>query len=281
MIERIIQFGDNAEITGVLTTPDIIGDKNKPAILLLNAGFIHRVGFNRFNTDIARYLSESGFTSLRFDLHGLGDSARFSGKGSFNSQALIDFHAATDTLLKKSGSTKCIIIGLCSGADYAHTVAINDQRICGVVLLDGYAYPTLGFYFRDYIPGLLKPLKVLRFLFRKVTPHHDKKKCTFSDIPQLPSGQDIYIREFPPKKKIEKEIQLLVDRGTELFYIYSGGVPIYYNYEGQFNAMFRKINFKNKLAYSYFPDADHTYTLTESRDELTTTINNWLKNRFA
>lgn len=279
MIEQIVQFGNNAELTGVLTNSEINDTVNKPAILLLNAGFIHRVGFNRFNTDFARTLSESGYTSLRFDLHGLGDSARFDGKGTFDSQALIDFRAAVDTLLEKSGITKCVIIGLCSGADYAHIVAIMDHRICGVVFLDGYAYPTVGYYLHDYLPGILNPFKLIRFLLRKAATFYRMKLCK-AEISKVPSEQ-VYIRNFPHKKKTEKEIQLLIDRGTELLYIYSGGIPIYYNYKGQFNAMFKKINFKKKVVNFYFPEADHTYTLVDSRNKLATTIHSWLKNRFG
>lgn len=278
MIERILLFGTRAELTGVLTKPEESAEKkNKPAILLLNAGFLHRVGFNRFNTDIARLLSQSGFSSLRFDLHGLGDSANYDGKRPYDDQTLIDINEAIDILLKKTGASHCILIGLCSGADYSHTVAVNDSRVCGAVLLDGYAFPTFGFYLRDYGPGVLNPLKIINFIGKKFF-YSRKTKSSNADLSNNES--EIYVRSFPPKKKIMNEIQQLIDRDVYLYYIYSSGVPIYYNYANQFRDMFRSLKFKDKISHSYMTNADHTYTRIDLRKKLLRSIINWIESKF-
>ncbi len=278
MIERILLFGAGAELTGILTKPEESVEKIiKPAVLLLNAGFLHRVGFNRFNTDMARLLSRSGYSSLRFDLHGLGDSANYDGKLPYDEQIFIDIKDAIGVLLEKTGASHCILIGLCSGADYSHTVAVNDPRVCGVVLLDGYAYPTLGFYLRDYVPGVLNPLKIIKLIRKKIF-YSRKTKLSNSDLSN--DENEIYVRSFPPKKKIISEIQQLIDRDVYLYYIYSSGVPIYYNYAHQFWDMFRSLKFKDKVSHSYIAGSDHTYTLISLRMKLLSSIISWIESKF-
>jgi pimeloyl-ACP methyl ester carboxylesterase len=279
MNEQILQFGTGKELMGVFTRPCDTQKNASTALLLLNAGLLHRVGFNRFNTDLARQLVKYGFSSLRFDLHGLGDSTKFNGKGSYDTQTLIDITDAIDILLEKSNAEKCILVGLCSGADIAHVVAVNDPRVGGVVFLDGYAFPTLGFYLYDYGPSLFNPYKITKFIFKKIAATIPSKKNKTTDVNENLKTA-IYTREFPSRKKITSEVQQLIDRGTELYYIYSGGVPVYYNYEGQFRAMFRKVQFKNKVSYNFLKEADHTYTLLNPRQKLMTLITEWMKKKF-
>ena len=73
MIERPLYFGERSNLLGVLTAP-AAPHPGSPAVILLNAGLLHRVGPNRLHVDVARRLAEAGFTSLRFDMSGVGDS---------------------------------------------------------------------------------------------------------------------------------------------------------------------------------------------------------------
>jgi hypothetical protein len=271
-------FGASNELTGIITKPDTKSHLNI-AVCLLNSGFIHRVGFNRFNTDFARKIVNYGLTSLRFDLHGLGDSARYDGKRGYNEQVTIDIRDAVSVVLEKSGAKQCILVGLCSGADYAHVAAVLDSRICGVVFLDGYAYHTLRFLYNDYKPALVKPWKILKFIINLLTKL--KKSRTMSvllDTEKL--GNTNYIREFPSKATVMKEIKYLVNRGVQLYYVYSGGIPIYYNYENQFRDMFRSVDFKEMVEYNYISEADHTYTLISVRKKLMDMVITWIVQRY-
>src|SRR5205085_6183975 len=69
--ETLCRFGADSHLFGVLTEP---GEKRDlPAVILLNAGSIHRVGPSRLYVRIARELAQDGFASLRLDHEGLGD----------------------------------------------------------------------------------------------------------------------------------------------------------------------------------------------------------------
>ena len=48
---------------------------NAPTMVILSSGILHRPGASRLYVQIARALAEDGFTSLRFDFSGIGDSA--------------------------------------------------------------------------------------------------------------------------------------------------------------------------------------------------------------
>ncbi len=87
MIEKIALFGESRNLVGVITQP---GDGPAPdfAFVLLNAGVIHHVGPNRINVKLARRLADSGFTVMRFDLSGIGDSRASQSTLSFEAQAV-------------------------------------------------------------------------------------------------------------------------------------------------------------------------------------------------
>lgn len=276
MIERVFNFGVNNDLSGILTLPDKY-NSTTPSILFLNAGFLHKTGFNRFNTELARNLSDRGFSSFRFDLHGLGDSGQCNVVSSYDDLVIEDIKSAINTISQTLSSERFVVIGLCSGADYAHLAATLEHRITGLILLDGYAYPTLGFYLRDYGPGILKPINVIRFLINRFS-----KFLTSSTASTTYTSKEnpIYIRSFPDKKKIMNDIQNFIDRQVELFYIYSGGIPIYYNYSNQFFDMFRSLKNKHKISHCYLEEADHTYTIVSIRQKLMALITDWLINKY-
>ncbi len=272
MIERVLNFGINNALSGILTSPDPEHFKrHTPSIIFLNAGFLHKTGFNRFNTELARQLSLSGYNSLRFDLHGLGDSATCPPSVKYETQVITDIQQAIDQVTSKSEAEKCIIIGLCSGADFAHAAALKDKRITGLILLDGFAYHTLGYYIRDYGPGIINPYRSIRFVLKKF-----RKRFSSIHSENRYQSNEVYIRSFPPKKKITKELQELIDRGVNLFFIYSGGIPLYYNYANQFFDMFRSVDFKGKVSHRYIKEADHTYTILSVREKLKNSIADWI-----
>lgn len=273
MNEKVLTFGHSNHLIGILGIPEIGLDNSvKSAVLFLNAGLLHHVGPYRMYVDIARKLTSHGLFTFRFDISGIGDSTLPQLGKIDPDQNIKDIQSAMDLLENQHGINKFKLIGLCSGADDSHKVGINDPRITDMVLLDTYGYPTLNFYIHDYLPFFTHPRKWLPKLFRftkKFIKSHVKEKHTSVN------KEPIYIRNFPPRNQIENEINLLTNRGVRLLYIYSGGVPIYYNYAKQFRDMFPNVDHK-KIDLLYFAKADHTYTQISHRNELITKISNWV-----
>jgi len=216
-------------------------------------------------------LAAMGFIVFRFDLSGLGDSLMIKGDVPYMERAVADIQEAMNFLSETKRKSKFVLIGLCSGADNAHPVAVLDPRVSGVVSIDGFGYRTWGFYKRHFGPRrVLNPWKWKNFLQRKYY-------SAFSgNIERSP----IYKRKFPLKEKIGIDLTHLINRGTNLLYIYSSGAYNYYNYREQFNDMFKNFEFQDKLQIVYFKKADHTFTLMETRQKLITSIINWLQDRY-
>lgn len=279
MIEKVYTFGKDASLIGVLTDPDAVPPKlGVPAVLLWNAGLLHRVGPYRLYVDLARKLASMGFLVFRFDVSGKGDSETHKDSRAYKQRSASDIREAMDFLSTKKGVDEYVLIGLCSGADDAHSATVLDSRVSGAVFLDGYGYRTWGFYVHHYGPRLLSLKKWKNFLKRK---HSSLLVGTREEENEADLMNKILERKFPPKKNVLADLVELVARGVNQLYIYSGGVEYgYYNYRGQFKDMFRSIDFQDKLQLEYFNEADHTYSRLRDRDKLMTTISRWMSTYY-
>ena len=263
-MENIAIFGSRSCV-GILSEPRALR-QNVPAVIILNAGLLHSVGPYRLHVSLARNLSDRGFYVLRFDLAGIGDSGPRSNALSERENALTDMQAAMDFVTTKTGISEFVFMGLCSGADHAHQIAVADLRVKGVVALDGYAYPTVGFYLRKFTKHIREPSRVF-----------DIFKLRLSNIFLGESAEDgeYDFGQFPPRKRVAREMTSLVERGVNMLYVYSGAWPSF-NHVRQFEKMFPSVDFQNKLAVVNLVQADHTYTLLEDRAELVDTVLEWM-----
>src|SRR5690242_20829696 len=117
---------------------------------MLNSGILHRVGSCRLHVQVARALSVAGFSTLRFDYSGVGDSDSRRDTLPFEQSAVVETQEAMDYLTRTKGVQRFVLMGLCSGADMSHDTAVADERVTGLVLIDGWVHRTLGHYIRHY-----------------------------------------------------------------------------------------------------------------------------------
>ena len=275
MPEKIIQFGDENNMLGIVSLPEII-DENKPAILILNSGLIHRVGPYRMSVEIARNLAKQGFIVFRFDLPNVGDSSGYKTSKNYQQRTIHEIKSAIDVISQRYKSNKFVSLGLCTGAMNSHIIAVNDKRVISAVMLDAYAYPTFKFLYKRYshkVIKLLNPLfisSLLAKLFKK--NHHDN---------QVSEMDEVSYWELPDKKEIESELKQLAERNVDLLYIYTGGSLYYYNYKHQFRDTFKSIDFKSHLDVELFEKIDHTFTLQRDRDFLFEFLQNWIVRKYS
>jgi hypothetical protein len=114
IIERIARIGPDERLLGIVTLP-AAPRPGAPAMLLLNAGVVHRIGPHRLNVKLARGLAQHGITSIRIDLSGLGDSPAAGGTSHFGEQALRDLQAAMAHLEQTQGIRRFVVFGLLLG----------------------------------------------------------------------------------------------------------------------------------------------------------------------
>ena len=128
--ERVLSFGGSGSLHGVLTEPapeDRLD--GVPAVLFWNVGTNHHVGPHRVYVDLARRLAQLGFTSLRFDTSGLGDSAASRDDTRPDAERNVaDVREAMLTVKKQRGFERFVLVGFCSSVDAAHAVGVAGAR---------------------------------------------------------------------------------------------------------------------------------------------------------
>jgi alpha-beta hydrolase superfamily lysophospholipase len=135
--ERPVVFSvRDRPLFGILTPAEPGRAKaGRPAILLTNAGCVNRSGPHRLYVTMARRWANLGFDVLRVDLSGIGDSPVAPGERenlTYPPSALDDLRAAMHAL----GHERVVIVGLCSGGDYAFQLGAHDSGVAGALLLN-------------------------------------------------------------------------------------------------------------------------------------------------
>ena len=136
MIEKAVKFGNFKTLIGVVTEPELPGENTRPAVILANAGLIHRVGPNRVYVKLARSLARQGYLVLRFDLSGIGDSLPRPDLMPVEQFTIDDVVQAMDFLTAAYQVQHFTLIGHCSGSYHSFRTAAQDQRAIAVVMIN-------------------------------------------------------------------------------------------------------------------------------------------------
>jgi len=250
-MEYAKRFGADNNLVGIVNIPEA-ARAGRPAIVFVNGGFLHRVGPYRLYTETARELEALGFHTMRFDLSGLGDSATFSYKGEFVEQAQRDIKAAID-FLKSSHSCEAIVLaGLCSGADDALDMALADDRVGGLLLLDGAGFRTKRFHFHraihHYGRRVFRKQRWLRMAARVCrragVPIREKKHVEIREANET-------MRSKRSAADLRSAVATLAQRGVKQHFLFTGGVFSYYNYRGQLFDMLKGLEWADQTEISY------------------------------
>lgn len=282
MIERAVTFGENSSLVGILAEPT--PEKrwpNAPMAVFLNSGIIHRVGASRLYVQIARQLADHGVTSLRFDYSGIGDSGSRKDSLTFKESATVETREAMTWLEKTKGGNAFALIGLCSGADMAYFVTLEDPRVTALVQLDPFAYRTPKWYLRHYAPRVLNPAVWIHSVRVRVREFRDRLEST-SDGDEASS---VYIppeyrRVFPPRTEVESGLARLADRGVRFFVSITGNEAAI-NYPEQYEESFPGVDFADRLHVDYIPNADHTFTNVAHQEFMAARILGWYRENFG
>ena len=283
MRETAVLFGPGGSLAGIVTEPNR-GVTGRPAVLLLNAGLLHRIGPSRVYVRMARMLASAGFMVLRFDFSGIGDSDRCRDDVPRPEGVLREAREAMKFLAESRGVDQFVTIGLCWGATSAFRIACHDPRVVAAVMIDWYAYRTFGYYLHHYGARLFK-VKPWYGFFAGRSPAGRRLRRTFGVGGGHQTGNPLgmsYARQFPPKKAVLSDLHGLAGRGVDLFFIYSGGgMENWYNYRAQFKHMFPSLRSNKRMRVEFFGEADHTFTLLRHQDALVTAIDGWARTVFA
>ncbi|MCH7653577.1 MAG: alpha/beta fold hydrolase, partial [Chloroflexi bacterium] len=137
MREEAVLFGKGGSLVGVVTDQETSkGPGDGVAVILLNSGVLHHVGPGAIYVKIARLMAKLGFTSLRFDYSGIGDSGVRMDDVPFETSSILEAQEAMDYLEATRGVRRFILMGICSGAVASFEAAEADERVVGAVLMN-------------------------------------------------------------------------------------------------------------------------------------------------
>jgi len=253
----------------------------RPVVLLLSSGLLSNTGPYRLYVRLARHLASIGFDSFRFDLSGIGDSPRSTNSLPRAEQQIRDIAVAMDYLEGKFESSTYVAMGICTGADNAHRAMLADHRVIGAVGVDGYYYKTpryyLNYLFKQLPMRLLKRERWQKKLIELSSAARDR----LSDRKAINNQPDTvpYRWDVPDREKTAADYHAFIGRDVNKLCIFTASWP--YNYLQQHSDAFPDVSFGDNVQVRYFENAAHVFPLAQERDLLTTTISDWLLERFG
>ncbi|MBS0454281.1 MAG: alpha/beta hydrolase [Proteobacteria bacterium] len=292
--ESALTFGPEGTLIGVLTEPETThpGAASGIACLLLNVGINHRVGPRRINVKAARRLADAGIASLRFDLSGVGDSRASGGSEDFRAQALADMRAALDQLQSATGATRFLLFGICSGAANALILALGDTRVIGLVMLDGYIFPSKGvrierklrrwaaFPFnpalRSNYAGWMDWVAWARAPGDAQARSKALGRLLGRSSPTSTEDTGLYQANAPEYAAPEfaRDINALVARNVDVYMMYSVTINTV-DHDRDLMRELRGEPFMSKVRYKFWPEVDHTVTSLAAQRDLLDEVCSW------
>lgn len=255
MKERVHLFGSHGGLVGV-RCDQVEGPRpGHPFVLFANVGLNHRVGPNRIWVDLARRLARAGFSSLRFDLSGRGDSEARSDARSDRERGVLDTVEAMDFLGSRGGGERFVIVANCSGVDSLHATALSDRRVVGAVAIDGYAYRNFGYWLRRRTICLLQPSRFKRWLRRSQAEKQGRRRGAGE-------AQEVWVRDIPTQAAFASALGEFQSRGVRLLLVFTGGADQAYNHQGQFEESFGP---RAGVEVDFYPRSDHLFSAVSDR----------------
>lgn len=277
--EQAILLGARKSLVGVIAQAATRADADeRPTIVILNSGIIHRIGPNRMGVALARVLAAAGHVVLRFDLSGIGDSDARTDSLQPLDAALADIKEALDALEAARGVRRVILLGLCSGADHAAIYGGSDPRVVGLVLLDPAIPPTRRYRLRYWMwrmrwlgGRLSSPRSTARLVSRLLRRDAADVDDEAQDIPMTPSLDSREVRDF-----LEQAYRRAIDSRLQMLAVFTAGRGDRHNYRTQMLEAFPNLRFGERLQLEYFDDSDHVFTSRANRARLTELLLGWI-----
>jgi pimeloyl-ACP methyl ester carboxylesterase len=270
MREEATQFGEAGTLVGIITSgPQAAADK--PGVILLNPGIVHRAGPGRIYVKIARALASRGFTVLRFDFSGIGDSSVRLDNRRFEESSLDETRAAMSFLHTTRGCDRFILIGGCSGAAVSLETAGLDRRAVGVIAInfparadkeDPAAHRHDGHYYWNFA---LRSLKSWRKL---LTGQSDYRKISRALAQTAKRNFFDRNQESVSGRQFRAKLWALAARQVHLAFICSKGDPLLDDLRQAGGKDFKQLCAQGKVACEIISGSDHTFSSLSDQERL-------------
>ena len=255
-------------------------------MIFFNAGLVHRVGPGRLYVDLARQLAAQGWTCLRFDHAGIGDSPARSDQLPAEKAAVFEAIEAMDALTRHAGITRFVLAGMCAGTPTAFRAGVLDRRVEAVVLLNAVlgdramvdekalqemtARKVAHSYMTDKI---FRPRSWLRLLSGKTSPRRIfamlfRARRSSATRTQQPIEAD--------SASVLNDLAALAARGTRVLLLFGERTGVRQYFGMKFEPHLSAINHSGRLTLAILAGGDHAFTTLALQDEVRMRVSAWL-----
>jgi dienelactone hydrolase len=275
--EQVYLLGKQHTLVAIMTraSGNAVASNQKPTVVILNTGIVHRVGHHRMFVALSRALAGIGFNVLRFDFAGIGDSEpRTEGLSPLDS-SLADIGEVLDWLQHERGVSRIVMIGLCSGADHAILHSHSDPRVVALVLMDPSIPTTARFYaqyilqrvtrLRSYISVAIGRSSLVRLWIRDL---FYGRRASVDSLPV--SLENLRFHHY-----LKQSYYNAIDNGVQILAVFTGDT-LRQTYREQMLDAFPDIGSGDRLKLEFFQGADHVFTSQADRARLFEIVLDWL-----
>lgn len=256
--ERAVLFGRNGTLLGIWCEPKR-GATAMP-VIILGAGILHRIGPSRVSVHLARALAERGHAVLRFDLSGIGDSARAS-ESSLEHAVTSDIRDAITLACEDAKGApwagKVSMVGFCSGADNALHAGSADPRVRAAILFDPTVHRTPGFHRRELLNAIRSPAAWLNIFSGRALRSRLQRWRDRSDPLRPPPGY--YGLLVASREETDRRARAFRDQGGRIRIVLSSGVRRYCNAPGQVREALATAFTPSQFEVVWAPHLDHVF----------------------
>ncbi|MBT3029695.1 MAG: alpha/beta fold hydrolase [Candidatus Thiodiazotropha sp. (ex Lucina pensylvanica)] len=309
-----IKNRNGLKLYGILEQPETT--VKDTAILLLSPGIKMRVGPHRMYNKLSKVLVDKGFTVLRYDFYGLGDS-----EGALDQKILVDVYNsiqngryiddtidAMDWLGATYNIDKFVLGGLCGGAITGMLAGSADERVKGLIALglinvfeggeDNFSKFVTEGQLEDLKKGYISKLTDIDSWERIITLKSDFRtifKILFKPIRVISNS----IREnltASSKNKIEfvhdessntnprfaPTFFSMLQQSKKMLLVYSGGDRLLWEFKEKFENIYKShlSDYSHIYELHTIPDANHILSLSEWEESMHKLVEEWLQKNF-
>ena len=292
--EEAVRFGPQEMFFGVLSRP--LGKATKTAVVILNSGYDHSIGWARMSVGFARSIADSGCAVLRTDLAGIGESGYWPDQPSqvlYSDKQLDDVRAAIDFVKNRTGADTVILFGRCSGAYLALLAASNDERVDAAFLVN--SRRLVWDPDEDVDKAIREPIQTLSSYGRKAVDLKTVKRVLTGDINLLSALKKVaralkfkadrklapVLRGFSRHHRLFSvltgRLRHLKQREVPLCLVYSDNDRGLIELHNWFGADRSGLKAYPNIKVHGLPDADHNLTPIAARQQMLTLLKTFIE----
>jgi alpha-beta hydrolase superfamily lysophospholipase len=282
--ERPLHIASTVDCFAIVTEP-LAGDRRKRGVVLLNSGAELHVGSSRLYVTLARRWSAEGYTVLRIDLAGIGDSATPPGRADdqvFPPDAVTNVRAAVALLREGYGIHDVCLAGLCSGAYHALRGALEGIAATRVLLINPMTYSwkqgmtpddmhralEVARSFEYYRAQLLSESLWNKVRAGRLTPGRILRVLLYRPWLALEATLREWARRIDVRfpRDLASDLEMLAQQGVRLAFIFSRGEPGLDRLLLQCRPVLRRLGARARV--HVIDTADHIFSRREARAAL-------------